>query len=634
MLLSATICLAGLTSALAVSEDVYWSVSEYEELTGKKIEKFNEAPELRTLVAAGELPPVEERLPEEPLVVLPRSKDKKIGKYGGVLNVRWPGVEAQSLIGNKHSFTDEIYPYVVESFEMAEGGREWTFRLRKGLKWSDSVPFTTDDVMFCYEDIGLNKEYSPGIPGWLQQASGGHLTFIKIDDYTFKIVSEVPYRLFESQDMRYKPVFYPKHYLKQFHPKYQDKDTLDKIVKEAGVDSWVQVMQNSVSDWLQVNDVDKPVLHPWVIVQGTPEKIWIFKRNPYFFAVDTEGNQLPYIGEMRIETGASIEIQKLRAIAGETDFYAALYQLDLYPLAKEAEKEGKIKVTRWAHSDINTADLEFNLTIEEPVLRKIFRDKRFRFAASYAIDRELMNELLFLGLLEPQQCGWSKASPFYNERLNKTAIEYDPAKANSLLDEMGLSKRDTDGWRLRPDGKRLEINMVLADWWEQDKIAEIIADNLKAVGLFVNLRIIGLSLWQEMRVANKLEATLISHTWWTNEGTQQANALGIPEPGTAYGRLWYDWIASSGERGEKPIPEILEAIEAASKWKASFDPEERKRLMKKITDIAADNLWVIGTLSSGGWVVIFNAKLQNYPTEFFSWTRGDYGLPWMWFFEE
>lgn len=643
MLLSATICLMGLTSALAVTKDTYFTVSEYEQLTGKKIEKFNEAPSLKVLVAAGELPPVEKRLPEEPLVLLPETTDKKIGKYGGILRTNSVSaaqgatrVELQCLIRAQHSYSVDVYSNIVQSYESAKGGREWIFHLRKGLKWSDGVPYTTDDVMFWYEDIALNKELTPVIPENIRQKSGEPAKCVKIDDYTFKFVYDEPYQLLENIEcLMIFPACWPKHYMKQFHPKYQDKDKLDEMVKEAGFDSWIQLMGVKQSWVWQDADTDKPVLTPWVCVQSRPAKTLIFERNPYYFAIDTEGNQLPYLDEWRVNMVADSEVGRLRAVAGQEDFFVG--SLEIYSLAKQAEKEeGKIKVARWAMSDINTADLEFNLTVEDPVLRKIFRDKRFRFAASYAINREMINQLLFYGLLEPQQCGWSKASPFYNERLNKTAIEHDLVKANSLLDEMGLDKRGADGYRLRPDGKRLELNIVGTNAWPFiDKVGEIMADNLKAVGLFTNLRVVDWGFWHEIRLANTCEVALVGCTWGTNEGSYwQANAVGVPYNRNFWAPLWMEWMMSFGEKGEKPIPEVLEAIEAYWKFNETLDPEERKREMKKITDIAADNLWTIGTLSPQGQLVIYNRKLQNIPTEFLAWFRGDWGRPMLWFYEK
>ena len=538
------------------------------------------------------------------------------------------------FISNEKEYTQDIFPNTAESFESPDGGRTWIIRMRKGPKWSDGTPWSTDDIMFWYEDLANNKEFSPQT-SYVLLTGGAPLVFERVDQLTWKIVADAPYHLEENiEGPMNLPPLYPKHYLQQFHPAYQSTATLDSMVKEGGFTSWVGLLENKTNRWYQDANEEKPVLHPWKVIEGRPAKTLIFERNPYFHVVDIQGNQLPYFDEVHVADVADVETAKLRAMAGE-DHAFTTQVLDFFPAAKQAEAEGRIKVTRWAHSQYNMATIEINQTAADPVLRKIFQDKNFRFAVSHALNREMINELVYSGMLEPQQAAESERSPYYNERLCNVALEFDQDKANSLLDAAGLDRRDAAGWRLRPDGKRLEINMISMVPWGLDDTAEIIVDNLKDVGLFTTVRMVEWGHGQQLVKENKIDVFINGFTWFGNEGVPQYSCqLGIPCPVTFWAPLWNEWLRSDGEMGEQPIPELLEVWDAYQIILKSFDPEERIEQFRFITDMAADMLWTIGLLSPGGFVVTYVPELKNLPLEFAMWNRGDHGRPWLWFFEE
>ena len=639
MLLSGLICLLGIAPVLAQT----WATpEEYEKATGKRIEEFQEAPELRVLVAAGELPPVEERLPQEPLVIL--GFDGEVGKYGGILNIAEDDVglavsiqNGTSLILARHSFTVDPYANLAKSYEMRDDGREWIVELRKGLKWSDGMAFTADDILFWYEDVILNEEITPALPSTLR--SGDQVVKIeKIDEYTLRFGFAVPTDLITKGGMFYWMTRYPKHYLRQFHPNYVDKNQLDETVKEMEFDTWFQLFIDKADENLQRN-MDKPTLEPWVLVQSPPDNPVIWRRNPYYWAVDPAGNQLPYIDERRITITGSTEVTNLKVLAGEMDFYWREAGVDMYILGKKEEGRGKIKAFRWSASEINAAQVEFNLTHADPVIRKIFQDKRFRFAVSHAIDREMINQLVYAGVCDPWQVAPLEGSPFYNERLAHTALEYNLEEANELLDEMGLDKRDANGFRLRPDGKPLLITFISYPVPGLPAIGEIVMDNLKAVGLNSNLRFVDFGFLLERRGANAHDAALIWESWGTNEGAYiadgQANHFVPINAGINFwSPLWSAWYGSDGEEGEEPIPVMLEALDYFKKAQNTLDPEEQKEWFKKVLDIAADNLWTIGTVKHPGYPVLVNVKLRNVPTTMLPWYRGDFGRPDVWFYQD
>ena len=603
--------------------------------------KYNEAPELAALVKAGKLPPVEQRLPDEPFVAEWSVKDGKIGKYGGVLRrATWdptktvPIQDTTYLIQAKHSHTIGSYPNLAKSYEMKDQGREWIIHLREGLKWSDGHPYTVDDIIFWYEDVQLNKEVTPNLTP--QLTSGGEIVkFEKVDDYTLRIRAKRPYLLVDNTSIHWWATRYPKHYLKQFHARYIGKAKANELAKKSGFVSWDRLFVEK-ADYAERVNPDKPSLEPWALFQASPKIPVIFKRNPYYWAVDKAGNQLPYINEMRYSLTGDPEVVKLKALAGELD-YVTIEDIISYSTFKQAEKTGRIKVFRWATTAINALAVEFNLTHKNLPLRKIFLDKRFRFAVSHAINRDMINELVWLGLADPWQVAPYEKSRFYNERLAHTALKYDPAKAKKLLDEMGLDKKDADGYRLRPDGGKLEITFVAGPETSLPAIAEIVMGNLKDIGLKANFRIIDFGFLVEKRDGNDHGAALTMHSWGTLDGSflsGNANHLVAVRQLSFWAPEWVNWYQSKGKRGVKPVPDMIRAMEAFDKARGTLDPKEQEKWFKVVTDIAADNLWTIGTTKYPGHIKVINPKLRNIPTTFLPWHRGDWGRPGLWFYEK
>jgi len=602
--------------------------------------KYREAPELAALVRAGKLPPVEERLPKEPLVAEWSVKDGRIGKYGGVLRrATWDPDRCHAilvithLIQAKHSFTVGCYPNLAKSYEMKDDGREWIIHLREGARWSDGHPYTVDDIIFWYEDIQLNKEVTFLVTGQLK--SGGELVkFEKLDDYTLRIRAKHPYPLEANVSVLWYATRYPKHYLRQFHARYVGEQAAGKKAKELGFADWGRMVLQ-MSDPFERSNPDKPSMEPWVVTQALPKNPAIFKRNPYYWCVDQAGNQLPYINEMRYELVGNAEIAKLKALAGELD-YMTFEDIISYPMFKKKEKEGKFKVFRWASCAINALPVEFNLTDKDPVLRKIFQDVRFRRAVSHAINRELINELVWLGLGEPWQVAPYETSRFYNERLAHEALEYDPDKSIQLLKEMGL-KRNEDGSWLRPDGKVLSFTFVAPKEPSLPETAEILMENLKDIGLNVNLRIIDWGYLGELRDGNDHDAALVMTGWGTLEGCYLVGGCSHLAP-IAYNNVWCpawaDWYITGGKKGEKPFGDAMRAIEAYDKAIGTLDPKEQEKWFKVVTDLAAKNLWTIGTNKFPGMIKLVSPRLRNVPTSFLPWHRGDEGRPDLWYYED
>ena len=291
---------------------------------------YNEAPILAERVAAGELPNVDERLPAEPLV---QDVVDEIGTYGGTLRRAFLGpsdhnnytrVVYDALVRHAPD-GGEVIPHVAAGWESNEDFTEWTVFLREGMKWSDGEPFTADDIMFWYENILLNEELSPSPSVWMINGDGSVATVEKVDDYAAKWTFAQPNTAFlldlankDGADASIANLAYaPAHYLQQFHPDVADEAELQAKLDEAGFESWVELFSVEAMPQLSGN---RPSTAAWA-PNGTSvsDQVFVIERNPYYFAVDTEGNQLPYIDEVRFTFFSDKEALNLAAVGGEID---------------------------------------------------------------------------------------------------------------------------------------------------------------------------------------------------------------------------------------------------------------------------------------------------------------------------
>ena len=422
---------------------------------------YNQSPMLDARVASGELPPVEERLPEEPKVVEPF---EEIGQYGGTLTLlsTLPSAFGPEglMMGTMGLFTPSndgmtTVPNLAKGFKWSEDLKTFTIYLRKGLKWSDGVPFTADDVVFQFEDVYGNDELTPVKPaGW---SPGGELLKArKVDDYTVRLEFSIPSPLMEARLATYQSwqtlAYTPKHYLKKWHIKYNPK--ADELAKEEGYDHWWEAFQFH-ADCYAMDDPNVPVPFSYILKKETTN-VMLLERNPYFYEVDSAGNQLPYIDKVQIITVSSPEVYGLKVITGESDFAMQGLSLESYPLYKENEEKGDYRVILSPFFANSELALGFNFNEKDLVLRKIYHNIKFRQALSLAINRDEINETVYFGKAVPCNVAPSPANSYYKKEWGEYYAQYDPKTANHLLDEMGL-ERGKDGFRLRPDGKRLEL---------------------------------------------------------------------------------------------------------------------------------------------------------------------------------
>jgi len=620
LLLSGVICLLGVSLTFAQETKVYPTLANYENLSGKTIEKFNESPMLRTKVAGGILPMVEERLPEEPSVIKPL---EEIGQYGGTLcyvppgrlrDVRNHGLFMRSEDGAK------ILPDIAKGYEYSKDYKTLTIYLRKGTKWSDGVPFTVDDILFWWEDIMLNKELNPAGPGKEWKPGGKVAEFEKVDNSTLRIHFAAPNPgLMAGKSHPYGMAqahfFDPKHYLKKWHIKYNPK--ANEIAKKEGYEYWWQALRFHEGKWETQKRIGLPTLTSWVITKITPSYMTA-ERNPYFWQIDTAGNQLPYIDKLFVPNIEDPEVIIMKAIAGELDFVQGyeLLPMEDYPLCKESEKEGGYRVLLYRDFKSDGV-ISINPLTPDPVVRKIFRDIRFRQALSLAIDRTAINNAVFFGLAKPGQYAPLSTSSFYKEEWGKYYADYDVERANALLDEMGLTWNSEHVYRLRPDGRILEILFESGHGSKPEAtMGEVLAAQWKKIGIKLAVR-------TEKCVHERLRGDLceLLTTTPTSRGWVDL-AVGASEPYFwGLGEGWNKWLTTDGKEGVEPPEEWKEVKEWVDESLALCPgTEEWIRLKKKIWDFRVKQLWVIGIVGQAPLFNLAKNYVRNVPENgMFGW---------------
>ncbi len=599
----------------------YSTIAEYEEVTGKSITEFSEAPALSKLVEEGKLPPVEERLPDEPAVVEPV---EEIGEYGGTWR-RAALSPADTQIHMRLGYDPlvkwardgkTIIPNLCTSWEISEDGKVYTFYLRKGIRWSDGELFTADDVMYWYNDELMNKEITPVFPSWLAPR-GEPVKVEKIDDYTVIFEFEQPYSLFLEYIAVNNGMFAsPGHYLQQFHPKYTPEEELTTLTKEAGFEFWYQLYGDKSSVY---SNPDLPVLRPWKLATSPTDPRVIAERNPYYWKVDTEGNQLPYIDRIAFDMVQDTEMIVMKAVQGEIDMQGRNLAFKDYTLLMENRERGGYQVYQWDAGE--TASAVFfnqNYTGDEFIV-DLLRDVKFRTALSLAINREDINQIAYLGQATPPYTIFPKDSMQNDPEIRKL-YEYNVDEANRLLDELGLTEKDGDGFRLRPDGKPIQLTILTnVGYAIHPDVMELIAQYWNKVGIKTAVdAITGTLWWPRINSADYQIAGYTLGSLYPGKFVLTYSLFVIPNsPNTYYGPLWGLWYTSGGkaEGAVKPTGDALKIIENFDKIIVSTDPDEIDKLTDEILILWAKNLWAIPVLGFFNFPVVVKDNFKNVPEE-------------------
>jgi len=436
-----------------------------------------EAPMLARLVAEGKLPALSERLPENPLVVTPLGE---IGTYGGTIRraltgdiVQVPGVNKtinELLMGFERPFPRSIEPNLVESYAFEDEGRTAVFRLRKGLKWSDGHPFTADDILFLYDDTLLDENARQGLgPPSSMLIDGEPARIEKMDDLTFRVSAKKPMGQLLAAFSRTQ-MAYPKHVLSKWHPKYNPEATYEDF------------RERTTTGMLMMTP-GIPAMSAWIAKEWIRGQYLLYERNPYYWKVDTAGNQLPYADNLRFTVIQNSQVILLKFINGEIDLFGRYARNDMVATLRSEEPKGKFKLRFSGPGEGPTFYL--NWDSPKPKLREAFRNRNVRIALSHAVNREEVNQILYAGYLEPAGYTFGPGSPYYSEEAANMYADFDPVKAARLLDEAGYVDSDQDGWREYKDGSvfSFTIDVVMPSMWHD--VCSLVSEQWQAVGLKV-----------------------------------------------------------------------------------------------------------------------------------------------------
>ena len=597
--------------------------------------QYREAPMLAELVAAGELPPVSERLPAEPKV---KEVVEEIGQYGGTINAFAINMDSWNdmgeVIGGSSFLLDltadnAIVPDLASGFELADDGKSMTLLLRPGARWSDGHPFTADDIVFMFEDMHWNDE----VDTWNLYGRVNRIR--KLDDYTVRFEMDTPYPVLPVVMVTWPggeiASYAPKHYLKKWHIKYNPDAA--SLAKEEGFDSWSQAF-NSHQIFYPTTDTDQPTTMPWNFETQTAT-VKLFERNPFFYQVDPAGNQLPYIDKV-VVTAVNKEVYQAKIMSGEADIAVANTTMENYSLYKENEQQGGYRVIAVPGVNASEAGFSINQNHPDPELRKYFNDVRFRQALSMALNREEMNEAVYFGLGTPRQATTLPSSSFYKPEWGEEhpSIKYDPDKASALLDEIGLTARDGDGFRLGPDGKALVLLVEYAEAFTDPTMFELMKEYWQDVGLKILIR--GELAWAiyNERTRNVDHMIMVQGYGTVGEISFLVEPFRPRVHGLKEAPAWETWLEADrdvnylgtktladfeggkfpGEEPPEHVKEQFYRVERATS--VPLGSPEYTKLMEEIYDYNAELLYHMGTIGMAPKLHIVDNDLRNVPEQF------------------
>jgi peptide/nickel transport system substrate-binding protein len=631
---------------------------------GNTVGEFKEAPLLAERVAANELPPVAERLPQNPIVIVPWNE---VGQYGG--SIRWDEftvdydhyfrhiLNAQTALRDASTTTyynagvgapDPSRPFIFEGWDVNEDATEFTIHLREGLKWSDGVELTSEDVRFRLEDEVFNEELNPGVTSRPYVWGGERVQLEVIDPYTFKLTFAAPYGAFIIENLRevswgsISRFLTPSHFYKQYHKDHTDIAEILPVMTEKGFDTEDQWTNFYRSFWADdfgdsgpyvdnTFNLTLPVLYPWVMKEIRPDGVQILERNPYYYVVDTAGNQLPYVDRLQRQLINDSEITNLDIIAGKVDVQGQFEKIDDFPLYKQNEAAGNyvaLPVRAWQH---HTLIYWFNPLVVDEKLAAALSQVDFRRALSLALDRTQINEVMFRGLGTPAQFAPPSGTPLYNEELSTFASEYDPEGAKAILAELGYVDTNGDGFVEAPDGSEFILPITFYEVTPTAVQGAVLAtDYWKAIGINVNARQVDGTQFWNLQGANEVAASV----WWANGpdfGDTAFVSFGVSVP------LWNQWWNTDGAEGTEP-PDWAQRIREIQAERLAASAEERAALDAEGWDLLVKNMMIIGTAENVKNPLILNADLGNvqwgFDQNFVAPTYWEWAFQWYYTTEE
>lgn len=582
----------------------------------------------------GLLPPQSERLPEEPLIVDLPAKGREYGQRGGWIRTfitQRRNSRLAALYGYArlvaYNEQREIVPDILKAVTVVED-RDFTLTLRRGHRWSDGAPFTSDDIRYWWEDVANNPMLSPSGPPRFMLVDGKPPEVAFPDAVTVRFRWTLPNPHFLPALAAARPPFIerPAHYLKRFHARYTDEAVLAPQIAKAKVRNWA-ALHNARDDMFRMENPDEPTLQPWMAVARGSGSHLLFQRNPYYHRVDAQGVQLPYADglDVTVMAGGLIPAQ---VATGHADLQAEGLAFSQVPVLVSGEQGGGYATRLWPSGKASDIALYPNLTYNDPVWRDLLRDVRFRRALSLGIDRRIVNRSFYFGLAREGGIGVLPFSSLYKPERHELWADYDPEQAAALLDQIGLKRHRGKLYRTLPDGRPLEV--IVETTGERPEVADtlqIVAETWRDIGVRLLVRTVDRDV-----LRNRVYAGQVMMAVWTGWDN------GVPEPDSDPVELapmaqdnfcwpkWGQYYETSGAAGEPiALPVAVTLMDLARRWSRVGTTEERRPIWNEMLDLHAENVLAIGIVAEVPQPVVVSSRLRNVPERgLWLWDPGAY----------
>jgi ABC-type dipeptide/oligopeptide/nickel transport system permease component/ABC-type transport system substrate-binding protein len=623
---------------------------DYDEGAGAAWYPKGEPEILKAMVENGELPPVAERVGPEPCVL--KGKDG-IGKYGGSwLRLNHLGAGDRTTYTTLVRFSPQgfpIVPHVAKAWEHSPDYREWTFHLRRGMKWSDGHPFTAEDIRYWFEEEMLNESVGGTVPEIMKvNGKPGKVVTYPDDPHRLTFSFPDPNGVFAAILGTYagtRVISSPAHYRRQFHPDHADAEALAALRRQS------QMPSARAFYWHMAHRQNPrhPRLWQWIIRAHKANPPETAVRNPYYFCVDERGNQLPYIDQIMADK-CSQDLVAIKAAGGGATFQSRYLSYDQYTYLMDQREKGNYQLYHWYGGDRSWFVLQPNLNRrtspnhpEWEKKRDLMREKTFRQALSLAINRDSVIKAEYNYQAEPAQVAPGRESPFFHEKAFKAYTDFDPKRANRMLNDLGLTRRDREGFRTFTDGSRMTWYIDYTKGLTSDRPVQFVVNDWQAVGIRTIPRQRDRTLWSTER-----EGLLHDFNVWITNGEHYPliqPRFFAPVQGSFFSIGYFQWLRTGGLDGDpkargEALPRDHPLFEALMHYRRACSTgnlNEQVRLFKPALDIAAEQVWSINICTTPPVLVVVNNNLRNFPdTAVYSWDFLSPGnaCPEVWYLEK